>query len=503
MAQANPLRLPELRRVGLVAAVLLATGPAVGQEPAQTPPAQPTPVPPPAVAPAVRTYPINLPTALQLANANPLDIAVAVERLRAATARYDRARVLWLPNVSLGVDYLRHDGQIQDVAGRVFTTSKSSFLVGGGPSLSVAINDAIYAPLAARQVVAARQSDVQAVVNDSTLAVAEAYFDVQQARGELAGATEAARRAEDLVRRTEKLAPGLAPAVEINRARTELARRRQAVETASERWEVASAELVRLLRLDPTTVVEPTEEPNVRVELFDTAAAADDLIPLALTHRPELASQQALVQATLVRIRQEKLRPLVPSVVLRGVASNTPGLSSGYFGGGFNDDVGNFGGRNSMDLQVVWQLDSLGLGNRAAVRERQAENRQAILELFRVQDRIAAEVVRALAQLRRAASRVREAGDGVRNAVETADKNLQGLGQTKRVGEQLTTVFRPQEAVAAVAALDQAYRDYYAAVGDLNRAQFRLYRAAGHPAQGLTPAVKNPPPAVPPGPSPR
>jgi len=53
------------------------------------------------------------------------------------------------------------------------------------------------------------------------------------------------------------------------------------------------------------------------------------------------------------------------------------------------------------------------------------------------------------------------------------------------VGDQLTLVFRPQEAVAAVAALDQAYRDYYAAVADQNRAQFQLYRALGHPAQCL------------------
>ncbi|HET6573185.1 MAG TPA: TolC family protein [Fimbriiglobus sp.] len=477
MAQPKPRhRRSAARRIGLASAILLSVaGPAVGQAPA----------PSPTVPPAARTYPITLPTALQLANANPLDIAIAVERLRAATARYDRARVLWLPNVGLGVDYFRHDGQIQDIGGNVFTTSRSSFLVGGGPTLSVAVADAIYAPLAARQVVAARRSDVQAAVNDSTLAVAEAYFDVQQARGELAGATDAARRAEDLVRRTEKLAPGLAPSVEINRARTELARRRQAVEAAAERWEVASAELVRLLRLDPTTVVEPTEAPNVRVELIDPNATVDDLIPLALTHRPELASQQALVQATLARIRHEKLRPLVPSVVLRGVASNTPGLSSGYFGGGINGFVGNFGGRNSMDLQIVWQLDNLGFGNRAAVRERQAENRQALAELFRIQDRVASEVVRALAQVKRAANRMRAAGDGVRNAVETADKNLQGLGQTKRVGEQLTTIFRPQEAVAAVAALDQAYRDYYAAVADLNRAQFRLYRAVGHPAQSL------------------
>ena len=42
---------------------------------------------------------------------------------------------------------------------------------------------------------------------------------------------------------------------------------------------------------------------------------------------------------------------------------------------------------------------------------------------------------------------------------------------------------------AAVTALDQAYRDYYAAVGDHNRAQFQLYRALGHPAQYLVNAA--------------
>ena len=46
-------------------------------------------------------------------------------------------------------------------------------------------------------------------------------------------------------------------------------------------------------------------------------------------------------------------------------------------------------------------------------------------------------------------------------------------------------MIRPQEAVAAVQALAQAYNDYYGAVADYNRAQFRLYRALGHPAQML------------------
>jgi outer membrane protein TolC len=473
--------------IGLVVAAsatgAFAQAPAPGPLPAEFP-----------VGADSRPLPITLPTALQLAGVNPLDIAVAAERVQIAAAQYDRARVLWLPNLHAGVDYFRHDGQIQDIVGTVFTTSRSSFLVGGGPGLSFAVGDALYAPLAARQVLLARQADVQAARNDSTLAVAEAYFTVQQARGEVAGSAAAVRRAEDLVRRTEQLAPGLVPGVEVFRGRTELARRKQAVETAYERWQVASADLARLLRLDPTTVVEPAEGPDLRVELVNLSCPVDELIPVALTSRPELASQQAFVQATLARLRQEKIRPLVPSVVLRGVGSNTPALSSGYFGGGVNDSVSNFGGRNSMDVQVVWQLDNLGLGNRAAVRERQAENRLAMIELLRTQDRIAAEVVQALARAKRAASRVQEAEEGVRNAVETADKNLQGLGQTKRAGEQLVLVFRPQEAVAAVTALDQAYRDYFGAIADSNRAHFALYRALGHPAQAL---LQCPPTAAP------
>src|SRR5262249_1673934 len=160
---------------------------------------------------------------------------------------------------------------------------------------------------------------------------------------------------------------------------------------------------------------------------------------------------QAVIQAALARVRQEKVRPLVPNVALRGVASNVPGLAGGYFGGGVNDFLGNFGARLSVDIQAVWEVQNLGFGNRAVVRGRAAEQRQALLQLLRTQDRVTAEVVQAHAQLRRAANRVKAAEDEVANAVETADKNLKGLVPGKRVGEQLVLVFRPQEAVAAVA----------------------------------------------------
>jgi outer membrane protein TolC len=325
--------------------------------------------------------------------------------------------------------------------------------------------------------------------------VALAYFNVQQARGDLAGAVDCVRRAEDLVHRAEELAAGLVPRVEISRTKTELARRRQVVETARERWETSSADLVRILRLAPSVLTVPLEDPHLKVELVTPQTSVDELITVGLTNRPELASRQALVQATLARLKQEKIRPLVPSVLFRGNATNPAGtLSSGLFGGGRNDDLQNFNSRNSMDVQLLWEFQNLGLGNVATIKERKAENQQAVIELFRVQDRVAAEVVQAHAQASRAFNRVGQAEEELINAVETAEKNVEGLSQTRRLGEVLVLVFRPQEVVASLQALDQAYRDYFGAVADFNRAQFRLYRAMGQPAQRLITSQQAPPP---------
>jgi outer membrane protein TolC len=214
----------------------------------------------------------------------------------------------------------------------------------------------------------------------------------------------------------------------------------------------------------------------------------DELIPVALMNRPELAAQQALVQATLERLRQERLRPLIPSVLLRGASTNPAGtLAGGYFGGGRNGTLSNFGARSDFDVQLLWEFQNLLAGNKARVKERRAENQLSVLELFRLQDRVAAEVAQAYAQAQSAASRLGKAENGLKDAVESANLNFKGLGQTKSAGGKVIfLVIRPQEVVAAIQALALAYNDFYGAVADYNRAQFRLYRALGQPAQFLT-----------------
>jgi outer membrane protein TolC len=458
-------------------------GPALseGGMPQRMPPAQPDA--------GEQPLPINLATALRLADARPLLIAAAQARLREALAVWDQTRVYWLPNTYVGADYYGHVGPAEGVSGNQFTNDRSQFLAGGGLYAMVATTDAIFEPLAQRQVVRARESQVQAARNDALLAVAEAYFSVQQARGQLSGAEDVVAKSRDLARRIADLGKTLTAPVEINRALTQLADMRQVVAAMREQWEVASADLTLVLRLNPAAVVIPLEPPHVQVTLVSPQEAVDNLIPIGLMSRPELAANQALVRATLMRLKEERWRPLIPSVVLMGTpAQMTAGgyLMGGIYGSGLAPGHGNpWGGRFDPNVQVLWELKNMGFGNRALIRQRQAQVDEATIELFHVQDRVAAEVARAHAQVKWSAVRAREAETQLQQAQINFAGNLRGLEETSRIEKTLVLVIRPQEAVASLRQLYRAYENYFATVNEYNRAQFRLFRAMGYPAEIL------------------
>src|SRR5262249_39764344 len=84
-------------------------------EPAPAIGAKASQLPPPSLLPGEaehEPYLIDLPTALRLANGENPQIQFARERIRAAQARFDQTHVLWLPNLLVGSDWHRHDGQI-------------------------------------------------------------------------------------------------------------------------------------------------------------------------------------------------------------------------------------------------------------------------------------------------------------------------------------------------------------------------------------------------------
>jgi outer membrane protein TolC len=442
---------------------------------------------PPVAPPAEtdRALPINLATALRLADARPLVIEAARAAVETEYGLFEQARVLWLPTVYAGVDYQRHDGgQLNFLTGSTILGPRNQFLAGAGARMVFALTDAIYSPLAERQLLRARNVDVQTAKNEALLSVAQAYFDVQQARGTLAGTRDSIARAQELARRVRSLGRGLTPVIEVERVITLLADLQQQAATFRQDWLTTSATLTRVLRLDPAAVAVPLEPPHLSVTLISLKKTVDELVPIGLTNRPELASQQAVVQATLVRLRQERMRPLIPSLVLQSNSTPTTDLGGGVYGTGSNS-LNHWSGRSDWDAEVVWEFRNLGFGNRGLVDQRRGEQRQALVELFRIQDQVAADVVQAHAQVAAAAVRVRRAEEELKSGLASYAGNLKGLSETVRAGELLQLVNRPQEVVAALQQLQQAYLNYYTTTNDYNRAQFQLYRALGFPAQNL------------------
>ncbi len=431
-------------------------------------------------------FPINLATALRLSDARPLIVAAAQASVWVAEAQLTRAKVLWVPQLNFGGDYLRHDGGGPDFNKGIMTAPSVNFFYGGaGMWQNVALTDAFFQPLVTRQVLSARHFDIQAAKNDALMMTSDAYFQVHQHRGRFAGALYCVERGHDLIERIAQLSRELVPVVEVDRARNLVADLEQQATMSRQEWRVQSANLTQVLRLDPRSVVYPMESDHLQITLLDPARPLDDLIPVALTNRPELASHQATVQAVAATIRREKGRMLMPSLLINGFQTPYEMIQAGIFGLGSNTSMNQWAGRDDLSYQLLWEYEAFGIGNLARIKQQRGEQSLAIIELFGIQDKVAADVTRAQARLQSATARVSQADRALRTAIITFNGNFEGLRHTVRFGGILVLVNRPQEVVFALQLLKVAFDDYFMTVADYNRAQFELFHALGYPAREL------------------
>lgn len=442
----------------------------------------------PTAEPGEEVLPISLPAAMRLANARAWDIGIAIQQLRIASAQLLGANVLWVPSIIGGVDYVHHDGPVQNLTtGAISNSTYSSLYPGMAPLAVFASTDAIFMPLAQRQVTRAQRANVQTATNDTLTSLAVTYFDAIEARADLAGIEDVVQRMEKMVRKTESLAPELVPDLEVARVKAAFSSAEEVREIARRRWRYTSAEVARVVRLKPTVLIAPLESPLLQVTLIPPERIPDELIPLAIQNRPELTFNQAQVEAARHRMSQEKWRPFLPIFLARGSGTQYPyPMAFGAFGGGTGGTLSEFGVRSDFDLEAIWELRNLGFGNRALIRQRQADFDRSRIEATRVRDIVAKEVTQVWADLQSANRRIREAERELKQALISANENLEGLGETKRVaGNIRELVIRPLEVVFALQVLDKAYYHYFGAIADYNRSQFRLYRALGNPAQAL------------------
>jgi len=418
--------------------------------------------------------PIDLPTALRLADAENPTINLARERVREAYARLDQAEVLLLPDLRFGPAYQRHDGQIQNARGEVFGVSKSNFFVGGGAALSLEFSDALFAPLVARRLVQAQNQAARAVSNNMQLNVALTYLDLLRVYGQLAINADTLRRAEEMLKNAEVAArPGIGLSKytsDVTRARAEVAsRQRERLDLEGDAATV-SARLAQLLLLRPTVDLQPADLAVVPVTLVSLQCALDELVATGLLNRPELGESRELVAAAVARWRQARVGPLVPRLDFSYFA--------GDFGGGINESISTFSGRSDGLVQLTWELHNFGAGDIARARERRSQVNQANLHVTEVEAQVAAEVT---AAAKTALTRLRSltaSQKAVAEALETWRRlRAASFGMA---GKQ--KLYEALEPLIAEQALAQARTQYLDGIIEYNRAQFRLFTAMGQPS---------------------
>jgi len=446
------------------------------------------------LAPDQTIHPIDIAGALRLAGARDLDIAIARARVAAAAADVRHARALWLPSMFIGPNWIRHDGQAQIVEGQVRTINKSSLFLGataaagssvsgpipaGGPAQVTGLttvlrfSDAIFLPLAAEQIVDARNAKVRTATNDALLGIAESYMELQRSAGRLAIAREAAEQAERLAGITAAFArAGTGLEGDHQRSLTERDRRLAEVEAALGGLEVASADVVRRTRLNPSLVVAPVEPAELVLEVVPEEMPIDTLITIGLRNRPELAEARSFVEETLIRLQQARLRPFIPSLAFR--------YSGGGFGGGRNGFFGDFSSRSDADVNLYWESANLGFTDSAIRGRREAERREADLQFCKVQDMVAAEVVQAEKSRLAAKRQMARIEAAVPEAIRSLELNFHTIREAAGLPVPAT---RPIEVLQPIQALAQARSAYLDAVIEYNKSQFRLFHAIGRAPQ--------------------
>ena len=359
---------------------------------------------------------------------------------------------------------------IETSRGSIYTGLGAQAVGAGSPAvpglvMNFHMRDAIFQPRIARPAVASRQHASQATLNDLLLETSLAYTQLLESLQLQAVVHDTLDNAQQLAQLTSEFArTGQGLQSDADRARTELSLREIEFRRAAEDAQVASIRLARLLSLDPAEPLAPLEPALEPIELVAPDMDPSGLISVGLSNRPELAESQCLVAEAVERWRRERMAPLVPSVVL--------GMSYGGNGGGLGSDIRDFGDRMDFDAVAYWEVRNLGLGEHAARDQAGSRVDQARWQQVQVLDQVASEVAEAHAQV---AAR-REQIDLAESAIETAADSLNRNAERIREGQGL-----PIETLQAIQALDQARCAYVRAVGDYNRAQFRLHRALGWP----------------------
>jgi outer membrane protein TolC len=388
------LRAPEQWRRAIVLMAMVAAGCASDARKAP---------PPPSVAPATQPsaaleinpsdvrpmyhelLAIDLPTVARVAAARNLDIEQARHRVEAQRGRYEASVQALFPVIAPAITFQHLEGVNQNASGTLTPANFTNVVPGITLQWILNPGKVVYDIVASKKRLHASLEHEQATQLETLRAAAVQYYDLILAHAKVSVARQAVHEAEEALRLTSlRTRAGTGLAADELRSKAFLAARRQDLILAINTFYQASVDLTLTLHLDPTVTLVPGTRQMEQVALVRADLSIEQLMALALEHRPDLQAARTLLAAA----KADK-----SGVVWAALG---PQIQSSYSYAGLSTRVnGDTTGLQEQQRGSASAGFNLGLSTFGNMKTAEASFRSAATDVERQMDRVRAQVVSA------------------------------------------------------------------------------------------------------------
>jgi outer membrane protein TolC len=344
----------------------------------------------------------------------------------------------------------------------------------------VAIGDAIYNSLAAKQLVKASDQALETQRRDVILSAAQGYFDLVKTKAVAEVVRQAIQISQDYQQQLHvAVASGIAFRGDELRVQSQTEHYRIALQQALEEARVAAVTLAQVLHLDSRVSLVPQDTGLIPITLFPTNTLMNELVEQALNSRPEIKQSQSFLAASRDTKNGAVYGPWIPTLGAQ--------VYGGGLGGGPDNAVGNFGAMGDYTLGLSWRIGPGGLLDSGRINANKARLASAQLADSRLKDVIIGQVV---ASLTRAQS--------LSTQITLAERRLTSSSETLKLTQERKQfgVGAVLEDIQAQQDLEMARSDYLTTLAEYNKAQYGLSHAVGAvPESASPPARESPPPS--------
>lgn len=315
---------------------------------------KPTGIAPPVLeaSPASTILEVTLDAVLQMAECQNLALATARERVKQAYAEEELAAKSWIPDISVGAGYYRHEGGIQLQEGPLIKSSTGAAIAGADAAVRIDPRIVRFNKLDAARKLKQQQGEYRKISTDVLLDAAGTYVDLLAAHSGLALARSLQGDLQALRDRAEKLASLEKGArVEVARIDSELSGQAQLIRKLEGQARSAAAKLAYLLGLDPCIELVPADPRLVAFPLADADCPPCDLIARALACGPGIKE----LEAVLCIVQKGMADASGPARFLPTVTAQA--VEGGFWAG--RNDALDPANRFDLGVQARWSITEL------------------------------------------------------------------------------------------------------------------------------------------------